>query len=73
MLATLAENGRFGAVAIGDTPEEAERLMDQLTCIADEEAQMAVNPRLPKAIDQIEYCGSKATMAAVASWTLAAP
>jgi hypothetical protein len=50
MMATLAENGRVGAVAIADTPAEAERLFQRISEVLDAEAQTALAPRrLPAA------------------------
>jgi hypothetical protein len=50
MMATLAENGRVGAVAIADTPAEAERLFQRVREVLDAEAQAALAPRrLPAA------------------------
>lgn len=45
MLATLAENGRFGAVAIGNSPAEANRLYQRVQEVVDDEARRALEPR----------------------------
>ena len=45
MLATLAENGRIGAVAIGNSPDQAEETFARVTRVLDEEAQLALAPR----------------------------
>jgi hypothetical protein len=45
MLASLAENGRVGATAVGDTPEEAEQLFARLQSVLEEEAREAVRTR----------------------------
>jgi hypothetical protein len=45
MLATLAENGRFGAVAIGNSPAEADQLSGRMQEVVDEEARLALAPR----------------------------
>ncbi len=50
MLATLAENGRFGAVAIGNSPAEADGLNRRLLEVVDEEARLALVPRALPAI-----------------------
>jgi hypothetical protein len=42
MLASLAENGRVGATAVADSPEEAERLFMRLQSVLAEEAQIAL-------------------------------
>lgn len=48
MLPTIGENGRFGAVAVGDSPEEADRLYELLQTIVQEEAERATgSARLP--------------------------
>jgi hypothetical protein len=50
MLASLAENGRIGATAVADSPEEAERLFTRLQTVLAEEAQIALRaPDLPMA------------------------
>jgi hypothetical protein len=45
MLATIGENGRFGVVAVGDTPEQAQELYDRVQEVVAEEALEAVKPR----------------------------
>jgi hypothetical protein len=45
MLASLAENGRIGATAVGDTPDQAERLLARLQAVLAEEARMALQAR----------------------------
>jgi hypothetical protein len=45
MLASLAENGRIGATAVGDTPDHAERLFARLQTVLAEEAQIAFRSR----------------------------
>ena len=48
MLPTIGENGRFGAVAVGDSPEEANTLYESLQTIVQEEAERATgSARLP--------------------------
>jgi hypothetical protein len=50
MLATLAENGRVGATAVGNSPDEADRLLARLQTALEEEARRALQPRpLPEA------------------------
>jgi len=44
MLATVAENGRFGVVAVGDSPEEAQALRDRVQSVIEEEARVATAP-----------------------------
>jgi hypothetical protein len=44
MLATLGENGRIGATAVGDSPEEAARLFQTIESVLEEEARLAVQP-----------------------------
>jgi hypothetical protein len=43
MLATLAENGRFGVVAIADTPDDADRLYRQVEEVVGREARSALS------------------------------
>ncbi len=45
MLATIGENGRFGVVAVGDTPEHAQDLYDQVQEVVTEEAREALKAR----------------------------
>ncbi|MGH6932948.1 MAG: peptide ligase PGM1-related protein [Dongiaceae bacterium] len=45
MLASLAEDGRFGAVAVGNSHDEAEELYQRLQAVVEEEAKLAVAPR----------------------------
>ena len=45
MLATMAENGRFGVVAVGDTPKEAQELFDRVQEVVPEEAREAIKAR----------------------------
>ncbi len=48
MLATVGENGRFGVVAVGDSPAEAEQLYQRIQTVIREEAEAAIqNPPLP--------------------------
>ena len=42
MLAAIGENGRFGVVAVGDTPEQAQELYDRVQEVVTEEARQAV-------------------------------
>jgi PGM1 C-terminal domain len=50
MLVSLAENGRIGATAVGDTPEEAEQLFARLQSVLEGEARDALRARdLPAA------------------------
>ena len=52
MLATISENGRFGVVAVGDSPEEAEELYHRMQTIVRNEALQAI--RAPAIPDQGE-------------------
>jgi hypothetical protein len=45
MLATLSENGRIGATAVGNSPEEADRLLARLQSALEEETRRALEPR----------------------------
>jgi len=45
MLASLAENGRIGMVAVGDSAEEADALYRRTQSVLDEEARLALAPR----------------------------
>ena len=45
MLATLAENGRIGATAVGDSPEDADQRLARLQAALEDEAQRALEPR----------------------------
>jgi hypothetical protein len=45
MLASLAENGRFGVVAIGNSPAEADGLYRRVGEVVDEETRLALAPR----------------------------
>ena len=45
MLATAGENGRFGVVAVGDSPEEAQRLYQDIQEVIKREAEGAIRPR----------------------------
>lgn len=45
MLATLAENGRIGVTAVGDSEQEADELFARIKSVIDEEAAMALRPR----------------------------
>ena len=45
MLATLAENGRIGATAVGDSPADADRLLERLQSALVDETQRALEPR----------------------------
>jgi hypothetical protein len=45
MLATLAENGRIGATAVGNSPEDADRLLARLQAALEDEARRALAPR----------------------------
>jgi PGM1 C-terminal domain len=45
MLATLAENGRIGATAVGNSPDDADRLLACLQAALEDEAQRALEPR----------------------------
>ena len=48
MLATVGENGRFGVVAVGDSPDEAEEFYQRIQAVIGEEAQAALRtPVLP--------------------------
>jgi len=48
MLATISENGRFGVVAVGDSPEEAEELYNRMQMIVRDEALQAIRaPAIP--------------------------
>jgi hypothetical protein len=45
MLATIGENGRFGVVAVGDTPEQAQELYDRVQAVVTEESREAIKAR----------------------------
>ena len=45
MLATLAENGRTGATAVGNSPEDADRLLERLQSALEDETKRALEPR----------------------------
>ena len=45
MLATIAENGRFGVVAVGDSPGEAQELYEKVQVVVAAEAREAIKPR----------------------------
>ncbi len=48
MLATVGENGRFGVVAVGDSPDEAEQFYQRIQKVIKEEAERAIAmPLLP--------------------------
>jgi hypothetical protein len=42
MLATIGENGRFGVVAVGDTPDQAQELYERVQQVIQEEALKAI-------------------------------
>ena len=44
MLATLAENGRLGVTAVGDSEKEADELFARTKAVLDEEARAALSP-----------------------------
>jgi hypothetical protein len=49
MLATISENGRFGVVAVGDSPEQAEELYHRMQTVVREEALQAIQtPAIPE-------------------------
>jgi hypothetical protein len=49
MLATISENGRFGVVAVSDSPEQAEELYDRMQSIVRNEALKAIRaPAIPE-------------------------
>jgi hypothetical protein len=49
MLATISENGRFGVVAVSDSPEQAEELYNRTQTIVRNEARQAIRaPALPE-------------------------
>jgi hypothetical protein len=49
MLPTVGENGRFGVVAVGDSPEHAEELYERVQSVIQEEAKQVTTPSpLPK-------------------------
>ena len=50
MLASLAENGRIGLVAVGDLAAEADALYRRTQSVLDEEARLALAPRALPAI-----------------------
>ena len=50
MLASLGENGRFGVVAIGDSPAEADRLYQRVQTVVEREARLALAARALPAI-----------------------
>ena len=43
MLPTVGENGRFGVVAVGDSPEEAEELYERVQSIIKQEAEQVTS------------------------------
>ncbi len=45
MLATIAENGRFGVVAVGDSRDEAQGLYEKVQDVVAEEARAAIKAR----------------------------
>ncbi len=48
MLATVGENGRFGVVAVGDSPDEAEQFYQRIEAVIKDEAERAIAmPLLP--------------------------
>ena len=48
MLATISENGRFGVVAVGDSPEQAEELYNGMQRVVRNEALEAIRaPVIP--------------------------
>jgi hypothetical protein len=48
MLATISENGRFGVVAVGDSPEQAEELYHRMQTVVRKEALQAIQaPAIP--------------------------
>jgi PGM1 C-terminal domain len=48
MLATISENGRFGVVAVGDSPEQAEELYHRMQTVVRNEALQAIRaPVIP--------------------------
>jgi hypothetical protein len=48
MLATISENGRFGVVAVGDSPEQAEELYHRMQKVVRNEALQAIQaPAIP--------------------------
>ena len=42
MLATISENGRFGVVAVSDSPEQAEELYNRTQTVVQDEARQAI-------------------------------
>ena len=44
MLATVAENGRFGLVTIGDSHEQAQELYERIETAIQEEAHLVLQP-----------------------------
>jgi hypothetical protein len=50
MLASLAENGRIGLVAIGDSAAEAEALCRQTQSVLDDESRLALAPLAPRVL-----------------------
>lgn len=44
MLPTLGENGRFGVIAVGNTPEDAEELYEKIQRVVQEEAERVTKP-----------------------------
>ena len=51
MLASLAENGRIGLVAIGDSAAEADALYRRTQSVLDDESRLALAPRELPAFD----------------------
>ena len=45
MLATIGENGRFGVVAVGDSPAESQELYHTVQEVIKKEAEEAIRPR----------------------------
>ena len=45
MLATVAENGRFGVVAVGDSPAQAQEFYERIEAAIQSEARTALEPR----------------------------
>ena len=45
MLATIGENGRFGVVAVGNSPAEAQALYEKVQEVVTSEAREAIKPR----------------------------
>jgi hypothetical protein len=70
MLATLAENGRIGITAVGDSEQEADELFARTKSVIDEEAAAALRPRgLPPSELDSELGSVVASVDSPGHWT----